>query len=55
MVRYQANPTSPTHPHTPKAQATVFLVNGDTYLGAWKGAAKHGTGTYQYAATGSHN
>ncbi|KAJ3414327.1 hypothetical protein HDV05_006695 [Chytridiales sp. JEL 0842] len=33
--------------------ATVFMVNGDRFLGEWKGNKKHGNGTYFYASTGS--
>ncbi|KAJ3321643.1 hypothetical protein HDU76_014060 [Blyttiomyces sp. JEL0837] len=33
--------------------ATVYMINGDRYLGEWKGNKKHGNGTYFYRSTGA--
>ncbi|KAI8615899.1 hypothetical protein BC830DRAFT_1063912 [Chytriomyces sp. MP71] len=33
--------------------ATVYMVNGDRYLGEWLANKKHGNGTYFYNSTGS--
>ncbi|KAI9199341.1 uncharacterized protein BJ171DRAFT_631830 [Polychytrium aggregatum] len=33
--------------------ATVYMINGDQYLGEWKGNLKHGNGTYFYRKNGS--
>ncbi|KAJ3052101.1 hypothetical protein HK097_006902, partial [Rhizophlyctis rosea] len=33
--------------------ATVYMTNGDWYLGDWSGDLKHGNGTYYYHKTGS--
>ncbi|KAJ3173918.1 hypothetical protein HK101_011003 [Irineochytrium annulatum] len=33
--------------------ATVFMINGDRYLGEWRGNKKQGNGTYFYSKSGS--
>ncbi|KAJ3104455.1 hypothetical protein HDU97_009240 [Phlyctochytrium planicorne] len=35
------------------SHATVFMINGDRYLGEWKANKKEGNGTYYYNKTGS--
>ncbi|KAI9006053.1 hypothetical protein BC832DRAFT_610975 [Gaertneriomyces semiglobifer] len=32
---------------------TVYMINGDRYIGEWNNGLKHGNGTYHYAATGA--
>ncbi|KAI9346815.1 hypothetical protein DFJ73DRAFT_796736 [Zopfochytrium polystomum] len=65
---HYAKPTITRHAHiteTPKwverdklsrkqgAHATVYMVNGDRYLGEWAGNLKQGNGTYYYSDSGS--
>ncbi|KAJ3166385.1 hypothetical protein HDU88_003253 [Geranomyces variabilis] len=34
-------------------RATVYMTNGDRYIGEWQAGMKDGNGTYHYAATGA--
>ncbi|KAI8911332.1 hypothetical protein DFJ77DRAFT_550043 [Powellomyces hirtus] len=34
-------------------RATVYMTNGDRYIGEWKAGMKDGNGTYHYASTGA--